>query len=137
MSEVLEDFLRIGSRYGRHLRIVLPDAVSPSWNPTYAGRHWSNRVEEVDRARIEMMAALHELAIWPETFMRPVHIIVSLYKESHPLDCDNVMAKYYIDALKLNGIIVDDGIKWVVAVTTISRVDREYPRIEIDVQEVA
>jgi len=137
MSDIVNDYTLLGQRYGRHLRIVLQDAAPVNWNPTYAGQHWSKRVEHADRVRIEVMAALHELAIWPEPFTGPVHIIVAAYKSGRKMDADNVGAKWYVDALKMNGLIADDNPDCVWAVTTISRVDRDNPRIEIDVMEVA
>lgn len=122
---------------GRRMHLVLRDAVPVSWNALYAGRHWTQRAELVDTVRIEVMAALHELVVYPDTFLTPVHITIISYKRSRPVDADNIMAKVYIDALKLCGLLVDDNPTWLAGVTTVSRVDREYPRIEITIEEVA
>ena len=136
MSECIDDYARVGNRYGRHLRIVLEDAVPVSWNKLLRQNHW--RVTEAsDAIRLEVVAALHELAGYPEPFSRPVHIIIVSYKRARPIDADNIMAKLYIDALRGAGLLVDDDPAHLAGVTTISRVDRDYPRIEIDIQEVA
>ena len=133
----MEDFAMTGQHYGRHLRIVLEEAAPVSWNTLYKQDHWSKRTEQVDAVRLEVMAALHELAVFPDTFLRPVHITITAYKRNRPIDADNVAAKLYIDALKACGLLVDDNPHWLYGVTTISRADAANPRIEIDVMEVA
>lgn len=137
MNQCTDDYALIGQRYGRHLRVVLEMPKSVSWNDLLRKNHW--QVTEVtDVVRLEVMAALHELAVWPEPFSAPVHITITNYKGNKRwLDADNIPAKLYIDALKLNGVLVDDNPSFLCGVTTISRIDAAWPRIEIDIMEVA
>ena len=121
----------------RTLSIVLDEAIPVSWNALYAQGHWARRSEMVDAVRIQVMAALHALPTYPDTFLRPVHVTIRSYKKARAIDADNVAAKLYIDALKACGVLVDDDPRYVDSVTTVSRVDKAKPRVEIDVQEVA
>ena len=121
----------------RTLSIVLHEAIPVSWNALYAQGHWARRSEMVDAVRIEVMAALHALPTYPDAFERPVHVTIRSYKRARAIDADNVAAKLYIDALKACGVLVDDDPRYVDSVTTVSRVDKAKPRVEIDVQEVA
>lgn len=109
--------------------IVLEGARAPSWNQMYAGVHWSKRKKMADEAHWQVRAALPRDY---ELFLRPVDITVTSYFESRALDCDNIAAKLYIDGL-IGHVLRDDSPRYVSAVTTRSRVDRERPRVEIEI----
>jgi hypothetical protein len=111
--------------------IVLPGERPTSWNRYYSGAHWSKRRDEVDRVRQVVRAAL----TGDETpYQFAVKIIITAYFDKHPLDCDNLAAKLYIDALK-GWLILDDTMQCVKAVTTRSLIDKQNPRVEIAILE--
>lgn len=120
----------------RRLHLVIPEANPVSYNGLLR-RHYRVVTEAIDAVRVEIMVCLHELAVYPEPFSRPVHITITSYKPPQPLDADNVPAKLYVDALRAAGVLVNDNPKYVDGVTTYGRVDRDYPRIEITIEEVA
>ncbi len=99
------------------LRITIANERAPSWNKTYAGIHWSKRVEMVQIIWWKMHAALPPSA---RMFDAPVDIsIVATYK-GRIVDSDNIFSKGYIDALK-GKLIRDDDPRYVRRVTTESR----------------
>ena len=116
----------------RTVTLTLDGERPVSWNTFYAGSHWSKRKAEAERVHALVRAALD-----PDTppFTRPVHVTVTAYYKSRPADASNVAAKLYEDGL-IGWLLVDDSPAHVAAVTTCSRVDRERPRVVIEVREV-
>lgn len=112
--------------------IIRLDGERPlSWNRFYAGMHWSERQAQIGVARILVLNALPVEALM---FERPVDIIITAYFNSRPQDPDNICSKLYIDAL-VGRLIEDDTPTHVASVTTRSRIDKEKPRVEIEVRE--
>lgn len=114
------------------MRIVLENERPLSWNKLYAGKHWSVRKTAADAAHALMRCAVGADA---EKFTEPVRIRVTAYFKSRPLDADNICAKLYIDGL-IGRILEDDSPKYVAEVTTVSRVDKQRPRLEIQVEPI-
>lgn len=67
-------------------------------------------------------------------FKEPVDITVTVYFKSHPQDPDNICTKLYIDGL-VGHIIEDDSPRYVSSVMSRSRIDKERPRVEIEVRQ--
>jgi hypothetical protein len=101
-----------------------------TWNTFYAGSHWTKRKSEAERVRVIVLSGLDPDV---EIYQVPVNLTVTVYFKSHPQDPDNICAKLYIDALK-DRVIEDDTPRHITSVTTRSRVDRENPRVEIEIQ---
>lgn len=116
------------------VQITLPGERPPSWNDSYAGQHWTKRQTVIDRVRMAVRAALDPEQVTP--FIDPVDVTVTVYFDRQPLDADNIPAKLYIDALK-GWIIADDDGRYVRSVRTVTEVDRDAPRVVIDVRAVA
>jgi len=112
--------------------LVLEGEQPPSWNEFYSGKHWSIRTEKARRAHALVRASLD-----PELppFTRPVTITGIAYFAKQPQDPSNICLKIYEDGL-IGWWIVDDGPLYVRSVTTISRIDRARPRLEIEVEEI-
>lgn len=72
------------------------------------------------------------------SFTNPVQLSFRWYEPNKRRDLDNVCfaKKFILDALVSNGIIVADGWKGVVGFTDEFFVDKDAPRIEVDIQEV-
>ena len=64
-----------------------------------------------------------------------VDITITAYFDKRPLDASNICAKLYEDAIK-GWLIVDDSPKYVRSVRTVSEIDKQRPRVEIEVAEV-
>src|SRR5690606_14203379 len=79
-------------------------------------RHWSQRKKMVDGIKARMRAAMDAE---PVMHIGPVHIRVTAFYKRSPVDCDNICAKPYIDAL-CGLAIVDDDTRNVVSVTLTS-----------------
>lgn len=70
-------------------------------------------------------------------FKNPVRLSFRWYEPNRKRDLDNVCfaKKFILDALVSNGIIVADGWKGVVGFTDQFFIDKENPRIEVDIEE--
>lgn len=112
--------------------LVLENERPLSWNELYAGKHWAIRQEKARRAHALVRAALD-----PEDppFERPVKITMTAYYAHNPIDASNICSKIYEDGLK-GWMIVDDSPEFVYSMTTISRIDKARPRLEIEVEAI-
>lgn len=113
------------------MRIVLYGERPISWNKFYSGMHWDTRNK---LAQVTHLLVRNELPVDATLFNVPVAITVTAYFKNRPQDPDNICAKLYIDGL-IKRVIVDDSPQWVTSVTTRSRIDKENPRVEIDISE--
>ena len=113
--------------------ITIPDESPMSWNSLYSGKHWSVRWNEAKRVHKIVRAHLD-----PEqpVYHLPVNIHIRAYfaSISQQLDADNIIGKIYVDGLK-GWLIPDDTAGHVASVTTSSHIDRERPRVEIELVE--
>ena len=119
-----------------HYRIVLEGEHPLSLNKFYAGmnRYARNSVAKSVHTKVCMLARSQLRS--PIEPLSPVRITVTCYFAKRPYDPDNIMAKLYIDGLAKAGIIPHDGPKVVREVRLRSRIDRENPRLEIEVEVV-
>ncbi len=114
--------------------LILPDEQPIGLNRLLAREHWSNRNEEVARVKLAVRAALDpDLPI----FKPPVTITVTVHFKNKgvQLDASNIPAKFYEDGL-IDWLIVDDSPQYVRSMTTVSLLDRDNPRVEIEIREV-
>ena len=120
------------------MKIILEGERPWSWNKMYAGVHWSERKEEADRVHqlvfYEYLKLRDDQDQLPEMLDR-VDIHITAYFKNRPLDPDNVVSKFYIDGL-IGNIIEDDTRKFVRKVSVQSEVDKENPRVEIEINEI-
>lgn len=118
--------------YDSRMIITLHGERPLSWNTLYSGGHWGRRKLEADRVHLAVKMQVDESCPDVEPFDSRVHITIRAYFKSRPLDPCNITAKIYIDGL--HGIIIhDDTMEHVAGVTTMSFVDKENPRVEIEV----
>lgn len=111
------------------MKLVLPKDRPMSWNTLYSGSHWSHRKFEAERVHYLVREAI---GYDPIMFKNPVDIAVSAYFDTRPLDPDNISSKFYIDGMK--GLLIsDDNYKFINSVTTRSKVDKDNPRVEIEI----
>jgi hypothetical protein len=120
------------SEHSEQITLVLEGEQPMSWNKIYAGLHWSNRKTEARRVHMAVRTALDP--DWP-MFDGPVAITVTAYFKNRrlQLDASNIAAKMYEDGL-IGWLIEDDSPQYVRSMTTISLLDRERPRVEIEVK---
>ena len=111
------------------MKIVLEGERPMSWNKFYSGMHWSARATEADR--------VHHI-VWGATplsiFENRVDIHVTAFFKNRPQDPDNLCSKLYIDGL-IGRVIENDTRQFVRKVTVQSEIDRENPRVEIEINE--
>ena len=114
--------------------LILPNERPMSWNEMYAGLHWSARKAEVDRVHMLVRASIDP--DWP-TYKKPVAITITAYFKAKrgQLDASNIAAKLYEDGL-IGWLIVDDKPEFVRSMTTVSLLDKNNPRVEIEIREV-
>jgi Holliday junction resolvase RusA-like endonuclease len=116
------------------LRLVLDGERPKSWNLLYAGTHWRVRKQEADRVHLLVLAALGGR---PARLTRTVDIEIVAFFKGKPLDSDNICGKMYIDGLIYAGLLVNDTRAYVRRFSTQSEVDRDKPRVEITIREIA
>jgi hypothetical protein len=122
------------------MKIVLPKERPLSWNKVYTGQHWTKRAAEAKRVHQLVrhfgdppeMQQFGPQTAWPAA----VDITITAYFKNRPLDADNISSKFYIDGLK-GWLIKDDTQEYVRSVTTRSCVDKDNPRVELLIEEVA
>lgn len=120
------------------LTLVLEGERPISWNRFYAGAHWRERASESERIHtLVLMSLRQQYADMPHPFVKPVEVEVTAYFKGRMMDPDNLPAKLYIDGLKLAGLLTDDTPRYIAAVTTRSRQDGRYPRVELTIREAA
>ncbi len=112
--------------------LVLLGERPTSWNDYWAGKHWTKRKAETDRVHQVVRSVL----TGEETpYDVPVNIRIIAYFDHHPLDASNICEKPFEDALK-GWLIVDDSPKYVASMTKVPRIDKDNPRVEIEIREV-
>jgi len=124
------------------MKIVLNGERPISWNKMYSGMHWTKRKEEADRVhQLVWLAVKGEnwFPGWKDTVESGcagrVDIHITAYFKNRPQDPDNIASKLYIDGL-VGHVIEDDTREFVRKVTVQSEIDKENPRVEIEVVEV-
>lgn len=112
------------------LTVTLHGERPMSWNVYYSGKHWSKRKAEAER--VHMLVRSEIDPTWP-IFDCPVEIEVRAYFKNRPQDASNICAKFYEDGL-IGWLIEDDSPEFVRAVKTVSLIDKDNPRIEIEIK---
>ena len=121
------------------MKIILLGERPWSWNKMYSGIHWATRAKEAAR--------VHEL-VWGEylenhrdvfdldkIITNRVDINIIVYFNDKPQDSDNICDKPYVDGL-IGIWLADDTREYVRRVSTQSELDKENPRMEIEITEV-
>jgi hypothetical protein len=104
-----------------------------SWNLYYSvSSHWSIRAKEAKRIHELVRYTVMEQHPQVEMFEGRVSITFRAYFDKRPIDPDNLVAKIYIDGL-IGILIKDDSWKYVAGVTLESHIDRDTPRVELEV----
>ena len=114
------------------MKIVLQGERPISWNEFYAGVHWSKRKEEADRVHMLVKCVLINAREVIITDMVDIH--VTAYFKNRPQDPDNICVKPYIDGL-IGNVIEDDTREFVRIVSSQSEIDKDNPRVEIEIVE--
>ena len=65
-----------------------------------------------------------------------VRITVTAYYKTRPHDASNIPLKLYEDGLVAAGILTDDSPVFVDETVTRSRVDKQRPRVEIEIETI-
>lgn len=117
----------------RTITLMLEGEQPMSWNKMYAGLHWSDRKAEADRVHLAVRVAIDPNE---PMFDKPVSITIRAYFKNRrlQLDASNIAAKLYEDGL-IGWLIKDDSPQYVRSMTTVSLLDRQNPRIEIEIKE--
>jgi len=114
------------------MTITLPNERPLSWNKYWSGMHWSARNREA--VRVHSLIKYSTLKT-KGLFKTLITVKITVFFDKRPYDPDNIAAKPYIDGLK--GIfITQDTSKYIDSVTMISRIDKDNPRVEIELKEL-
>lgn len=113
------------------LIISIPKKVTA--NKIYSGMHWGSRKSIVDKYHKAIKDSKVKI---PKDRDIVKDLIITFYFENRPLDCSNCffMAKCCEDGLVKMGVLIDDSPKYVRSVTCISKIDKNAPRIEIELK---
>lgn len=114
------------------VRIVIPGERGVGWQGFYSGGHWSKRKQAADIAH-QLVRAYIDPNVEP--FDCRVDIITTVYFKSQPQDSDNICDKLWIDGLR-GWVIKDDDRRYVRRTTTQAEIDKENPRVVIEVVPV-
>ena len=70
--------------------------------------------------------------------MNRINICITWYEKNKKRDPDNVQAgiKFILDGLKEAGVIINDGWKQIGPITHEMQVDKNNPRVEVEITEV-
>lgn len=81
--------------------------------------------------------AIREANLQKVTNTRPIRLRIVWYEENKKRDIDNICfaVKFIQDALVSAGIIENDNQKWIVGLSHEVLIDRDNPRIEIEILE--
>ena len=115
------------------MQITIEDYRPPSWNRFYSGMHWAKRKVLADEAHLLVLLSVRDQCPDADMFSECVDIEMVTYFKNRPQDTDNLTAKLLIDGLRHAGILSDDTPQQVASVTTRSRVDKEFPRVTIQI----
>jgi hypothetical protein len=111
------------------MKLILEGERPMSWNTLYAGKFWSVRKEEAERVHLTVLGELEPDSL---LYQNRVDIIITTYFDKRPYDSCNIPMKLYIDGLA-GRLIIDDDIKYVRSSKSIVEIDRQRPRVEIDI----
>ena len=116
------------------ITLILEDERPTSWNKYYSGKHWSARSAEADRVHMLVRSVIDP--DWP-AFDCLVDIVVTVYFKNNKirLDASNITAKLYEDGL-VPYLLKDDNYNHVRSVKTITLLDRDRPRVEIEIKPI-
>jgi len=115
------------------MMITLAGERPKSLNQYWAGMHWTKRKKEADRVHQLVLRSVPHDAVM---FNSPVFIVIHAYFKNRPFDADNIVAKPYIDALK-GRLLREDDKRFVRGVMLYPYVDKENPRLEIEIVKAA
>lgn len=115
------------------MKIIIPNERPMSWNEFYRGGHWSKRSGEKNRVALAVRAQIDPYEA--RLFCGRVDIFTTVYYQQRPHDSDNITDKFFIDAL-CGWLIEDDTRQYVRWTATRSEIDRQNPRVEIEIVEV-
>lgn len=118
------------------MKFIIPGRLPGLNDITDAAR--SNRYEsaKMKKEYTDLVAWCAKSALLPH-FER-VDLIITWYEPNMKRDKDNIMAgqKFILDGLVMAGIIKNDGWKQIRDVTHRFRVDRQNPRVEVELIEI-
>ena len=97
----------------------------------YLGAEMKKRMESIVTAHIFQQ-------LQGVRFETPVVLSFRWYEPNRKRDLDNIAfsKKFILDALVKNGVLVNDGWEWVKGFTDEFFIDKERPRIEVDIEGV-
>lgn len=116
-----------------YVRLVMPNKRPKSWNTFYTGTNHHKRTSIKNKEKLSLRAIID-----PEEafiFKGRIDIKTTVYFPYSPQDPDNICDKVYIDALK-GWYIAEDDRKNVREVITEAKIDKQNPRIEIELFRV-
>lgn len=122
-------------RIMRQIILTLEGEQPISWNKMYSGSlHWNERREEAARVHLAVRVALDPDWVM---FDKLVEIEMRVYFANRRLQLDwaNIPAKIYEDGL-IGWLIKNDSPKYVRGGRVLSLLDRQNPRVEIEIREV-
>lgn len=115
------------------------DGLNEYTNSCRSNRHGANAMKKrnQERVRIGLLKARSEETL-QRVYKYPIQLKIAWYEPNMRRDVDNITfaTKFILDEMVKQGIIQDDSQKYVSGVIHDVRVDKENPRIEVEIQEV-
>lgn len=115
------------------------DGLNEYTNSCRSNRYGANAMKKrnQERVRIGLLKARSEETL-QRVYKYPIQLKIAWYGPNMHRDVDNITfaTKFILDEMVKQGIIQDDSQKYVSGVIHDVRVDKENPRIEVEIQEV-
>lgn len=104
---------------------------------TKAGYRASNQAKKNEETEVKNALAQTELLGIKDNLKYPVHIVFTWIEPNKRRDLDNISfaKKFIIDALVRSDVLIDDGWSYVAGHVDRFKVDKEDPRVVVEIYE--
>ena len=119
------------------MKLIIPGRLPGLNDMIDAARKNKYESAKMKKAYTELVAWCAKSARLPH-LSSPVDLVFTWYEPNRKRDKDNIMAgqKFILDGLVQAGVIANDGWKQIGKITHDCQVDRENPRVEVELIEV-
>ena len=121
---------------GKNMKKIIIDGRLPGINELVGQGHWAVYAKKKKTSETTVMWAIKAARV--PVYNNKVTVKITCYEPNQRRDHDNVMggaAKIILDALKKSSVIIDDSPKWCKVEYGGVYVDKDRPRIEIEISD--
>jgi hypothetical protein len=123
-------------------KLVLNIPRVPKSPNALRGRHWTVKHKDRNSWVTEIWVACFKEGLCgactePKRTTKKKKVVIAVYSASQPMDPDNLdgSRKPILDAMKANGLLVDDSGKWCESTITQHKSTRKLARTEISIED--